>query len=737
MRCPCSDTDTVSGETFFLNLSGPSNVILGDNRAKATIREATEAFTFGGRTYLLTNPSNWGEAEQQARSFGGHLVTINDADEQTFLAGAYTNKNLWIGYSDAGQEYDRTTEEGFEWINGTSAYTNWRTGQPDNRSGQDFAFLNTRGNWEDSNGSANAQGIIEIPGTLDIPIADLTNRQIYTFGDSIYLLSNPGNWGQAQAEAQRFQGNLVTVNDGAEQTFLAGIFGGKTLWLGYSDSGKEGDYRWISGDTSAYSNWNGGQPDNRFEEDFAALGATGAWADFNGIGPVPGIIEINDPAVPILVAEDLSIIEPTRESRQAAFTVRRYGDSSRATTVNYSTANGTALAGTHYSAISGTLRFNPGEEEKTISVTINSDVNIISGETFSLNLSVPTNGIFGDRQAKAILREATDAVTFGGHTYLLTTPGTWGEAQEQAKAFGGNLVTINSVAEQAFLSGQYAGKNVWIGYSDAGQEYDITTKEGFEWVNGTSAYTNWAAGQPSNRGNSDFVAMGSRGTWFTIGSNANYQGIIEIPNMLAPTPTPNPTPTPPKLTPNPTPTLPISPKPTPTPTSIAPPPTSVPGITIVGNRLDNRFRGGEGNDRILGKKGKDRLYGLGGNDILVGGAGRDRLKGGDGDDLLKGGKDNDRLWGNDGIDRLIGGKGRDRLVGGNNADVFVFSKGLGFDMIRDFEDGEDFLSLPRTLGFADLSFEQQRRNLMISNGSDKLAVLRGVNINQITRADFT
>ena len=87
-----------------------------------------------------------------------------------------------------------------------------------------------------------------------MPIPDLTSRQIYTWGDSIYLLSNEGNWGETQAEAQAFQGDLVTINDGAEQTFLAGLFGNQNLWMGYADAGVEGRFQWISGESSAYTN---------------------------------------------------------------------------------------------------------------------------------------------------------------------------------------------------------------------------------------------------------------------------------------------------------------------------------------------------------------------------------------------------------------------------------------------------------------------------------------------------
>ena len=57
-------------------------------------------------------------------------------------------------------------------------------------------------------------------------------------------------------------------------------------------------------------------------------------------------------------------------------------------TVNYATADGTAVAGTDYTATSGTLTFAPGErEKKTDLVPIADDDEEDSGETFRLVLS--------------------------------------------------------------------------------------------------------------------------------------------------------------------------------------------------------------------------------------------------------------------------------------------------------------------------------------------------------------
>ncbi|HBL61393.1 MAG TPA: calcium-binding protein, partial [Cyanobacteria bacterium UBA8803] len=67
-------------------------------------------------------------------------------------------------------------------------------------------------------------------------------------------------------------------------------------------------------------------------------------------------------------------------------------------TVNFATANGTATAGSDYTAVSGTLTFAAGETSKTITVPIVGDTTNESNETFTLNLTNPTNATIADAQ---------------------------------------------------------------------------------------------------------------------------------------------------------------------------------------------------------------------------------------------------------------------------------------------------------------------------------------------------
>lgn len=80
------------------------------------------------------------------------------------------------------------------------------------------------------------------------------------------------------------------------------------------------------------------------------------------------------------------------ESTSITLTVRRSGDLSKSTTVDYATANGTARSGTDYTVRSGTLTFLPGITTQNIIIPITNDSDTEQNEIFSVHLSSPSNG---------------------------------------------------------------------------------------------------------------------------------------------------------------------------------------------------------------------------------------------------------------------------------------------------------------------------------------------------------
>jgi hypothetical protein len=102
--------------------------------------------------------------------------------------------------------------------------------------------------------------------------------------------------------------------------------------------------------------------------------------DGQGIGTVLD----NEPRISI---NNVSLSEgDKKKSTTYTYTVRLSAAYDQAVTVKYATANGTATAGSDYTARSGTITFAAGETVKMISVTVNGDKATEANETFFVDL---------------------------------------------------------------------------------------------------------------------------------------------------------------------------------------------------------------------------------------------------------------------------------------------------------------------------------------------------------------
>ena len=70
-----------------------------------------------------------------------------------------------------------------------------------------------------------------------------------------YKQVGPLTWEAAEAYAVSVGGHLATVNDQAEQDWLAATFTQPNLWIGFNDRAVEGKWVWSSGEPVTYTNW--------------------------------------------------------------------------------------------------------------------------------------------------------------------------------------------------------------------------------------------------------------------------------------------------------------------------------------------------------------------------------------------------------------------------------------------------------------------------------------------------
>lgn len=116
------------------------------------------------------------------------------------------------------------------------------------------------------------------------------------------------------------------------------------------------------------------------------------------------VMIIDNEMRPFIFNNNVTTMEPRVGTATAHFTVSLNNASSETVTVNYATANGTAIAGSDYVATSGTLTFNPLETTKTVTVLINADAANEDDETFFLNLSNATNASIAISQVTGTIR---------------------------------------------------------------------------------------------------------------------------------------------------------------------------------------------------------------------------------------------------------------------------------------------------------------------------------------------
>jgi hypothetical protein len=98
----------------------------------------------------------------------------------------------------------------------------------------------------------------------------------------------------------------------------------------------------------------------------------------------------------------------TNEGTSLAFTITRVGNTTQAVSASWATSNGAAIAGTNYSASSGTVSFAVGVTTATVSVPTSADGAITPNLTLTVTLSAPSNGAaLGTASATGTIIEAS------------------------------------------------------------------------------------------------------------------------------------------------------------------------------------------------------------------------------------------------------------------------------------------------------------------------------------------
>ncbi len=229
---------------------------------------------------------------------------------------------------------------------------------------------------------------------------------------------------------------------------------------------------WVNGDT---------QPENN--ETFLLVVSTPVGAvitDTTGVATI-----VNDDAPAYLSIRDLSVTEGNSGTSAAVFKISRTGNTAVAGSVDYATSNGTASAGTDYTALPlTTLVFAPGQKSKTVKVLVTGDTTQEPNETFHLVLSSPVGATLSDPSATATIVNDDGTPLSGPATFFSINDAARTEGATGSPRVSFTITRYGDLSQPAAV--HYATAN---GTASAGSDYTAVP----------STLVNFAAGQASQK----------------------------------------------------------------------------------------------------------------------------------------------------------------------------------------------------------------------------------------------
>lgn len=162
-------------------------------------------------------------------------------------------------------------------------------------------------------------------------------------------------------------------------------------------------------------------------------------------GATDGVIGSDGGPLPALSIADLSVAEGNGDHAHFMFEVTLDQAADGPVTVAYSTANGTATAGSDYTATSGTLTFAAGETSKTVHVDIGGDTASEANETFTVRLSNASGATIADATAVGTIVDDDHEPDQGqaGNGTADTFTITWAWGTDKAIGFDTDLDTLD------------------------------------------------------------------------------------------------------------------------------------------------------------------------------------------------------------------------------------------------------------------------------------------------------
>ncbi|MBF0491558.1 MAG: FG-GAP repeat protein [Deltaproteobacteria bacterium] len=316
-------------------------------------------------------------------------------------------------------------------------------------------FLNLRSSIEGTEWLIDPQGSRDISGYVDVEDSKNTNASNITCYTNCIDSTHNTKWSFVTPAINVSKSSVAVTEGGATDSFTVVLASQPTDDVSVAVSPEDSSYGVLVSSsplTFTTGDWNIPQTvmvtaidDTRYEgahTDSISFSVSSNDGGYNGmaVSSVTATITDND-AQPMISIDSPSVTEGNVGTKNLTYSVTLSNSSVQTITVDYATSDGTATAGSDYTATSGTLTFTPGQTSKTIDVSVIGDYVVEVDETLTMTLSNPSNAttvppgigtgtILNDDTAGVTINESGGStnVTEGGatdsYTLVLTSQPT-------------------------------------------------------------------------------------------------------------------------------------------------------------------------------------------------------------------------------------------------------------------------------------------------------------------------
>jgi len=312
-------------------------------------------------------------------------------------------------------------------------------------------------------------GVIGAPGVRDIAIAPAGQLQFgsasYSVGESGGTITIPvtrtkGSSGPVTVDFDTILGSGTATGDvdyastAGTLSFADGQTSKNIVIPILDDTAVEGDETF----DVTLSNPTGG----------AALGAVAT--------TTVTILDNDATAPPTLVIDDVTVAEGNSGTTAATFTVTLSRPSAQPISVNFATADGTAVAPGDYHAANGPVVFNPGQTSQLVTILVNGDTTAEPNESFTVNLASPSGATIADAQGVGTISNddppgisINDVSIIEGNSGTKTLLFTITLSQPASQNVTFNVATANgtATAPSDYVAKSVTGKTIVAGATTA------------------------------------------------------------------------------------------------------------------------------------------------------------------------------------------------------------------------------------------------------------------------------